>query len=46
MLNWTHVAAATLKALFSLVCFLTWVNDTAEEVTSKSFLLLNLTVTL
>ena len=37
MLNWTHVAAATLKALFSLVCFLTWVNDTAEEVTSKSF---------
>ena len=36
MLNWTHVAAATLKALFSLVCFLTWVNDTAEEVTSKS----------
>ena len=36
MLNWTHVAAATLKALFSLVCFLTWVNDTAEEVTSKT----------
>ena len=39
MLNWTHVAAATLKALFSLVCFLTWVNDTAEEVTSESILL-------
>ena len=38
------MAAATLKALFSLVCFLTWVNDTAEEVTSKSFLLSNLTV--
>lgn len=35
MLNWTHASAALLKALFSLVCFLTWVNHTNEEVTSK-----------
>ena len=38
MLNWTHASAALLKALFSLVCFLTWVNHTNEEVTSKKMI--------
>ena len=37
MLNWTHFAASASKALFSLVCFLTWVSQTEEEVTSTYF---------
>jgi len=34
MLNWTHLSAAAAKAIFALVCFLTWVDNTEEEVTS------------
>ena len=43
MLNWTHLSAACAKAIFALVCFLTWVENTEEEVTSK-IQLQNLTV--
>ncbi|CBY15593.1 unnamed protein product [Oikopleura dioica] len=35
MLNWTHLSAAAAKAIFALVCFLTWVDNTEEEVTNN-----------
>ncbi|CAG5102293.1 Oidioi.mRNA.OKI2018_I69.chr1.g233.t1.cds [Oikopleura dioica] len=35
MLNFTHLAAAAAKAIFALVCFLTWVENTEEEVTNN-----------
>ena len=35
MLNWSHVAAAVFKALFGYVGFLTWQEDTQEEVVNN-----------
>ena len=32
MLDWSHVAAAVFKALFGYIGFLTWQEDTQEEV--------------
>uniref|UniRef100_T1JBV7 Vesicular inhibitory amino acid transporter n=1 Tax=Strigamia maritima TaxID=126957 RepID=T1JBV7_STRMM len=33
MLNWSHIAAAAFKGIFAYLCFLTWANDTEEEIT-------------
>ena len=35
MLNWSHVAAAIFKALFGYVGFLTFQEDTSEEVVNN-----------
>ncbi|KAL3868549.1 hypothetical protein ACJMK2_041350 [Sinanodonta woodiana] len=35
MMNWTHIAAAVFKALFSYIGFLTWGEDTQEVITNN-----------
>ncbi|XP_040569205.1 vesicular inhibitory amino acid transporter [Lepeophtheirus salmonis] len=35
MLNWSHVAAAIFKGLFGYIGFLTWQEDTQEEVVNN-----------
>eukprot|EP00095_Tigriopus_kingsejongensis_P000330 snap_masked-scaffold292_size219010-processed-gene-1.17 protein:Tk00330 transcript:snap_masked-scaffold292_size219010-processed-gene-1.17-mRNA-1 annotation:"hypothetical protein DAPPUDRAFT_23032" len=35
MLNWSHVAAAVFKGLFGYIGFLTWQEDTQEEVVNN-----------
>ncbi len=35
MLNWSHIAAAIFKSIFGFVGFLTWQEDTAEEVVNN-----------
>lgn len=35
MLNWTHLVAAIFKALFGLLGFLTWQDDTDEVITNN-----------
>lgn len=35
MLNWSHIAAAAFKSLFGWICFMTFQDDTQQEITNN-----------